>query len=175
MLLTVRSAMDDSLPASVSPKPRERRGRRTAVAIGTAGGVGFVPLGPGTAASLVPGIPLAWALAQAAPWAGLASAALLFLAGWWAAGVCEDVFGRKDPPRVVIDEVAGILISVAWLPATWGTLAGGFILFRLFDIVKPPPVGLIDRKVGGGLGVMLDDVVAGCFARLVLEAVLRLA
>jgi phosphatidylglycerophosphatase A len=147
--------------------------RLVAAQIATVFGVGRVPRAPGTFGSLA-AIPLAWGL----HWAGgvmLFSAATVFLlvAGYWASRVYLD--GKnEDPSEVVIDEVVGMLIAL-W-PLSWGlsmsgTAAhvfpwpgwvGGFLLFRFFDIVKPPPVSWADRP--GAFGVMLDDVVAGVLA-----------
>ena len=148
-------------------------GRRIAVVIGTGLGAGYAPVAPGTVGTLFPGLPLAWWLAGEGLWVLLASGAILFAAGVWAAGKCEEVFARRDPPRVVIDEVLGLLTALAGVDPTWQALLGAFLLFRTFDILKPWPVGLIDRRVPGGLGVVLDDVVAGLYSRALLEIGLR--
>lgn len=88
--------------------------------------------------------------------------------GIWAAGEAELILGRKDHPSIVIDEIAGYLISLFLLPPTWGFVITGFILFRFFDIVKPWPLhGL--QKVRGGLGVMLDDIGAGIYTNIALQ------
>ncbi len=146
-----------------------------ALAVGTGLGAGLFPKAPGTAGSLFPGLALGWALGEVPPWAGLAAAFLLFFAGWWAASSCERLLGTDDPPRVVIDEVVGMLISMAGREPRWQVLVGAFLLFRVADVWKPWPVRLIDRKVRGGLGIMADDVAAALYARAALEAVLRLA
>jgi len=154
------------------PSPGERGVSGTlGVLVGTFLGAGFFPVAPGTAGTLG-GIPLAWLSGMAWPWLGLVLALLLFFPGWWAAGVCERRFGRKDPPAVVIDEVVGLLVALAGIAPGWLELLLGFTLFRLFDILKPWPVRLVDRKVPGGLGIMLDDVIAGLFARAALEVIL---
>lgn len=147
--------------------------RLVAARIATVFGVGRIPRAPGTFGSLV-AIPLAWGL----HWAGgvilfTAATVLLLVAGYWASKL---YLGGKseDPSEVVIDEVVGMLIAL-W-PLSWGLSmsgteahvfpwpgwVGGFLLFRFFDIVKPPPVSWADRP--GALGVMLDDVVAGMLA-----------
>ena len=146
---------------------------KLAAAIATVGGLGRLPWAPGTWGTL-PAIPIAWA----AHWAGGINAlvfvtAVIFALGWWATSVYLE--GREeDPKEVVIDEVAGMLITL--LPFSWGLSmspvephvfpwpgwVGGFLLFRFFDIAKPPPVNWADRP--GALGVMLDDVVAGLMA-----------
>jgi phosphatidylglycerophosphatase A len=76
-----------------------------------------------------------------------------------------------DRSEIVIDEVVGFLITMVWLPMTWQSLLLGFLLFRFFDILKPFPIGYLDRKVPGGLGVVVDDIAAGIFASLILQAV----
>ena len=76
----------------------------------------------------------------------------------------------KDPGAIVWDEFVGLWIALAWLPDRWLWLVAGFALFRFFDILKPWPVSYLDRNVGGGLGIMLDDVAAGLYALLVIQA-----
>jgi phosphatidylglycerophosphatase A len=142
----------------------------------TAGGAGYFPIAPGTAGSLV-GVAVVAALAQfplgrAASIAVLAAATLaLFAAGVWAAGEAEKFFGRTDPGQVVIDEVVGQMLTFLLIPhATWKWLAGGFILFRVFDIVKPFPAREAER-IPRGWGIMLDDVVAGVYSLAVLTVI----
>ena len=74
-------------------------------------------------------------------------------------------------PKVVIDEVAGFFVTLTWLPVTWQTFLAGFILFRLLDIWKPLFIGVMDRKIKGGAGTVLDDIAAGIVANLILQAV----
>jgi len=150
-----------------------RFARRIAVVIGTGLGAGYAPFASGTVGTIFPALPLAWWLGREGTWVVLGAALVLFAAGVWAAGVCETVFGRRDPPQVVIDEVVGFLTAMAGVPSTWQWLLFAFLLFRAFDILKPWPASLIDRRVGGGLGVLLDDVVAGLYARSLLEIAVR--
>jgi len=145
-----------------------------ALLLGTGLGVGFFPVAPGTAATLLPAVPLAWWLGEKGLGAALLGAGVLFLTGWWASAVCERSFQRRDPPQVVIDEVVGFLVAVAGLDPRWPVLLAGFFLFRAADILKPWPARLIDRRVPGGLGIMLDDLVAGLYARAALELVVAL-
>jgi phosphatidylglycerophosphatase A len=90
-------------------------------------------------------------------------------AGTWAAHEAERALGSKDPGAIVIDEVAGMALSVLILPLTPVVLAAGFVLFRIFDIMKPYPANALQR-LRGGVGVMIDDVIAGLYALLVLAA-----
>ena len=144
-----------------------------AVWVATAGGVGYFPVAPGTAGSLLGvGIVLAFSLLPVAPaWrsvAGALAAIILMVLGAAAASKAETFFGRVDPGQVVIDEVVGQMIAlVAWPVAGWKTYVAGFILFRFFDIVKPFPARRCER-IAGGWGIMLDDVVAGAYSLLVL-------
>jgi phosphatidylglycerophosphatase A len=87
----------------------------------------------------------------------------------WIAGRAEVLLGQKDARPIVVDEVVGFAVTMAALPLAWGTLALGFVLFRFFDIVKPPPVRWVERRITGGYGVVLDDVMAGICAHIVLR------
>jgi phosphatidylglycerophosphatase A len=142
---------------------------RLAVAIATVGGVGWAPVAPGTVASLVTVLVL-WLVpfSQAALVVFLIAVTVI---GTWAAEHAERALGVKDPGAIVIDEVAGMTLSVLALPRTPLVLALAFVLFRIFDIVKPPPARQA-QALPGGFGVMVDDLVAGLYA-LVIVAALR--
>jgi phosphatidylglycerophosphatase A len=135
-----------------------------AVVLATWFGVGLLPIAPGTWGSLA-ALPFAWAIRSSWGAAGLAVAvAIVFALGWWAAGAIAKASGVQDHGSIVIDEVAGqwlVLLAASRDPLTW-VLA--FVLFRVFDIWKPWPVRWADRQVAGGLGIMLDDVVAAGYA-----------
>jgi phosphatidylglycerophosphatase A len=144
-----------------------------AIWIATACGAGYFPIAPGTAGSVV-GVALVVALAQLhlsrmLSISVLAAASLVICGvGIWAAGEAEKFFGRTDPGAVVVDEVAGQMITFLLLPhANWKWLLAGFLLFRAFDIVKPFPARQAER-IPGGWGIMLDDVVAGAYSLCVL-------
>lgn len=125
-----------------------------------------MPKAPGTWGTAAAMLAAAFIRVTAVEFAALTVA--ISLIGIWASGLAEREIGRKDPGCVVIDEVAGYFVTVAFLPHTWGYLAAGFVLFRFFDIVKPPPIrGLQSLK--GGMGVMLDDLAAGVASNLVLR------
>lgn len=127
-------------------------------------GVGLAPKAPGSWASAA-ALPLAWLLfVTAGPWAVLAGAAAVFFLGVWASAVTAARMGEADPASVVIDEVAGQLLVLAVVPADPLLYGAGFVLFRIADIFKPWPVSWADRRVKGGLGIMLDDVLAAVYA-----------
>lgn len=128
---------------------------------------GHSPKAPGTAGSLA-ALPLAYVLMGGGPLAMLAGLVAVTLLGTWAADRYCAATGRHDNQRIVIDEVAGILITLLPVSRSLGNLVLGFLLFRLFDIWKPGPVRLIDRRVKGGFGVMADDLAAGALAGLLL-------
>ena len=87
-------------------------------------------------------------------------------------GMASKIMNREDPPSVVIDEVAGIFVALFLIPVSWTSIISGFVLFRVLDILKPFPAGLIDKKVNGGTGIVLDDVVAGIYANVCLRLIL---
>ncbi len=141
--------------------------------IATWGGLGYFPVAPGTAGSAA-GLGLVAALGRlpvnrAWLWLPLAAlAACSFALGVWAAGHAERSFGRIDPGQVVIDEVVGQMITFLALPeAPWRWLLAGYVLFRIFDVVKPFPARRAER-LPGGWGIMSDDVVAGVYSLITL-------
>lgn len=149
--------------------------------IATGAGSGYVPVAPGTAGALVGLALYAFGLgALDGPLYVLTLVAAIALAVWASAGAVP-IFGRKDPSQVTIDEVVGMLTTLAFLPATAVVVAGpvaiesgllaGFVLFRLFDILKPFPIRWIERALPGGYGIVLDDVAAGIFANAALRIV----
>jgi len=147
-----------------------------AIWIATVGGVGYFPIAPGTAGSLVgvavvAGVALLPLHRAAASGVLAACAAFLLFLGAWAAGKAEKYFNRTDPGQVVIDEVVGQLLTLLPFPhSNWKWLAGGFLLFRAFDITKPFPARKAER-IPGGWGIMLDDVVAGLYGCIVLAVI----
>ncbi len=129
---------------------------------------GYLPKAPGTWGSAV-GVLLWLVLGRMALLPFLAVVGMLFIVGIFSAGAAEKIVDRGDPGLVVIDEIVGQLIALTAVPAHPVTILAGFALFRFFDILKPFPVGWLDRHIHGGLGIMLDDVVAGLYALLVLQ------
>jgi phosphatidylglycerophosphatase A len=148
----------------------ERRSSRAAWVIATWFGCGLVPKGPGTAGALG-AIPL-YALVVRGGQVGVGVAAFFVtIVGIWAASVVARELNQKDPQRVVVDEVAGMLVTLMPLPSlSWRGVAVGFVLFRFFDIVKPWPVRLFE-KLPSGWGIVLDDIVAGILGAVVLVVV----
>jgi len=143
------------------------------VFLATGAYVGRVPVMPGTFGTLW-GIPAAWALSGlGAPVQAALILAAVVLSIFISGKACEQL-GRHDPSSIVIDEICGFLVGIFLLPFTAFNAILVFILFRFFDIVKPWPVSLLDRKVGGGAGVVLDDVAAGVYANIAAHLVLRL-
>lgn len=136
-------------------------------------GSGLVPWAPGTAGTLaaIPfylvlhPLPLAWYLAVLAA---------LVAVGVWACGKTEGELGTHDPGAIVWDEILGYLLTMTAAPGGWVWVLAGFALFRVFDILKPWPIRVLDRRVPGGLGVVLDDLLAGLMALVLLQAAARL-
>ena len=144
---------------------------RLAVFIATVGYCGYFPVAPGTvgsAAGLVVYLLVWW---TQSPVVEVALIALLFAAGIWAGTTSERYFGGIDPGPIVLDEVVGMLITLAFIPVGLSGALIGFVLFRLFDVVKPFPAGRLER-LHGGLGVMADDAMAAIYANIALRLVL---
>lgn len=135
--------------------------------------LGFAPVASGTFGSLagVALYPVFDALRRGPTALYLLTFFGLVAASIWIAGEAEVVFGEKDSGKIAIDEVAGYITATLFLPPTLTTILGSFFLFRLFDVLKPWPARYFDRQVGGGPGVVLDDVFAGFYANLLLRAV----
>jgi phosphatidylglycerophosphatase A len=145
--------------------PRASLADRVAVAIATVGGAGYAPVAPGTAGSAV-ALALIWIMPGDR--AGVAVFFVLVTAvGLWAADRAEPRLGGKDPGAIVVDEVAGMTLSVLFFPRTPAVLLAGFVLFRVFDVVKPPPARA-SQRLRGGVGVMTDDLIAGLYAAAVI-------
>ncbi|MBI5185137.1 MAG: phosphatidylglycerophosphatase A [Nitrospinae bacterium] len=132
---------------------------------------GYSPIAPGTAGSIV-GLLLCFVLDYLPVYAYLSAALAVIAAGVLVSGMAETIFKRKDPKEVVIDEIAGMLITLFLVPPGLVSALCGFTLFRLFDIAKP---GLRwAEKIPGGWGIMLDDILAGAMANILLRVIMAL-
>ena len=141
---------------------------RLGLFIATCGYLGYVPVAPGTfgsAAGLVVFAAVRW---SGSPALELAVIILLFAVGVWSANAAERHFGGVDPAPVILDEVVGMLITLAFLPVHITGAVVGFLLFRLFDVVKPWPANRLEA-VRGGLGVMADDAMAGVYGNVAMR------
>lgn len=139
-----------------------------AVLLATLCGVGRFPIAPGTAGSAA-AVALWWAAHRlGGAWAALGLGAALAVAGVWAAGRVAAARGVADPPEVVVDEAAGMFLSLAFLPAGWEYVGAAFVLFRILDVTKPWPAGLAETLTGG-LGVMVDDLIVGVYTNVLLQ------
>jgi phosphatidylglycerophosphatase A len=147
---------------------------RLALFICTFGYVGYAPVAPGTVGSLAGLVVYGLLrLAQAPPLVELVVIVALFVAGVWSGTQAERHFGGTDPGPGVIDEVVGMLVTLWLLPATWTVAVLGFLIFRVFDVIKPWPAGRLE-SLHGGLGMMADDVMAAIYANLALRVLLFL-
>ena len=131
-------------------------------------GSGLSPKAPGTAGTLA-AVPLVYFALALPLWAYVLLTLVIIIAGVWICDNSSKRLGVHDHPGIVWDEIAGLFITLLAAPAGLIWLAVGFVLFRFFDILKPWPIGWLDRQVGGGLGIMLDDVLAGIYALICLQ------
>jgi len=138
---------------------------RLSVAVATALGVGYVPFAPGTFGSLAGLVVFAGVRATGQPAVELAAIVAVFFAGVWAATAAETHFGHIDPGPVVIDEVLGMLVTLTLMPVSMTGVFVGFVLFRVFDVIKPPPCNRFEA-LPGGWGVMCDDFMAAVYAHV---------
>jgi phosphatidylglycerophosphatase A len=135
---------------------------------------GYAPVASGTVGTLV-AIPLIFLSAQLFSLSVILHLLVIVLtvAGTcWVAGVADRELGEHDSGKIVIDEIVGFLVATAAMEVTWSQLFLAFFLFRLFDIVKPPPARFFDQQVPGGIGVVLDDVCAGLYTNLIVRILL---
>jgi phosphatidylglycerophosphatase A len=146
---------------------------RLAVLLATAGYTGYFPIAPGTVGSAVGLVVygLVWWTQSTA--LEIALIVALFAAGVWAGTIAERYFGGIDPGPIVLDEVVGMLITLAFIPVGWTGALAGFFLFRLFDVIKPFPAARFE-KLHGGLGVMADDAMAAIYANVSLRVLIAL-
>jgi phosphatidylglycerophosphatase A len=140
--------------------------------LATGFGVGYSPIAPGTLGTLI-AIPVYTFLSTIpSPIYEITLIGFFFLSVWISENA-EIFFGKKDDQRIVIDEMMGFLITMLWVPKTVRFIIIGFFLFRLFDILKPFPIRRLEKRLKGGYGVVLDDVIAGVYANIVLHLIGR--
>ncbi len=131
-------------------------------------GAGFAKKAPGTVGTVM-GIPV-YLLTSAGGFPVFVVLTLIFsLLGIYICGETAKALGVHDHPGIVWDEIVGFMVTMLFVPFSWSAVLVGFILFRFFDIIKPWPISYIDRHVSGGLGIMLDDLLAGLFSALLLS------
>lgn len=133
-------------------------------------GTGAAPYAPGTFGTLV-GLPFYWFMQDLGLIWYLLVCGLLFVFGVWICGRTARALGVHDHGGIVWDEIVGYLITMIMAPAGWVWWLTGFLLFRIFDILKPWPIKVLDQRVGGGFGIMIDDVLAGVFAAISLQLI----
>lgn len=147
--------------------------RRFVILTATWGGTGFSPFASGTVGTLG-AIPLYLALARLPLPLYLLSTVAFTLFACWVSGHAERVFAEHDSGKIVIDEVAGYLVTMIGVPLSWQAVLVGFFMFRLFDITKPQPARWLDQSLKNGYGVVLDDAAAGVYACAATHLALRL-
>jgi phosphatidylglycerophosphatase A len=145
--------------------------KRLVLFLATGFNSGNIPVAPGTFGSLV-ALPICYIMSLVSPSVAAVTTAGMFVFAIWMAGSAEKMLNARDPGCIVIDEIIGMMITLLWLPFTLFSAVAGFILFRVFDILKPFPIRLLDRKLSGGMGIVLDDVLAGIFSHLILRVLL---
>jgi phosphatidylglycerophosphatase A len=130
---------------------------------------GYLPKAPGTFGTLAV-IPFYLGIYLSLPlWAYLAVLLPFTALACWAAHQAERIWGERDCSKIVIDEWVGFLVTMAGIAPTWGTVIAGFLVFRLIDIVKPLPIRWLERRISGGVGVVIDDVLAGVYASILMH------
>ena len=144
---------------------------RLTTLVATGLGCGYAPVAPGTVGSLL-GLALFWPLTRLEAPVQLVALAALVLLGVWAATLVARRLGVEDPSVVVVDEVAGMWVTLLFLPLTPLSAAAGFFVFRVMDVVKPFPARRFER-LPGGWGIMADDLMAGIYANLVVRLLLK--
>ena len=146
--------------------------RQVIIFLATGAYTGYSPVAPGTAGSVV-GVVIGYFFCapmwQQDPMIFAAILAAAYVPACLIAGRAEQIFGEHDSSKIVLDEVLGMIATMYLNPLGWPWLVAGFVLFRIFDIIKPFPASLIDRKMPGGPGVMLDDLFSGIYANIVLR------
>ena len=145
---------------------------QAAVLLARGFGVGCSPIAPGTLGTVV-AVPLVCLQLLLSTEVFLVFVLIFVLGAVYVASVAEKQMDGTDDPSIVVDEMAGFLIAMAYVPLTVWSMLAGFVLFRAFDIFKPPPVNTVERKFSGGLGIVGDDLVAGLMTNVLLQLAIR--
>ena len=135
-------------------------------------GSGCSPWAPGTFGTLA-AIPIYLLLQATSLWMYLLITTLMFLIGIWLCGETTKKLGVHDHSGIVWDEIVGYLVTMIAAPQGWLWIVTGFVLFRIFDILKPWPISIADKKISGGFGIMIDDIIAGIFAFTALQLIVH--
>ena len=135
-------------------------------------GSGCSPWAPGTFGTLA-AIPIYLLLQATSLWMYLLITTLMFLIGIWLCGETTKKLGVHDHSGIVWDEIVGYLVTMIAAPQGWLWIVTGFVLFRIFDILKPWPISIADKRISGGFGIMIDDIIAGIFAFTSLQLILH--
>lgn len=146
--------------------------RRLAFVFATGFGSGYSPIAPGTAGSAV-GLVFVWGMSMMSLPGQIAAVVVVSILSMIAADIVASSLGLKDPGVIVADEIAGMMVTMIAIPLTLTTALLGFVLFRVMDVVKPPPARQFER-FKGGVGVVADDLMAGVYAHLALRGILLL-
>jgi len=164
-------AQSDNVTVSEAFRQTRLEGK-LALILATWFGSGLFPVASGTFGTLT-AIPLILLGSLGTRWSMALLIAITAVA-LWASHRTQELLGRRDPSEVVIDEAAGFFVTLFLLPLSWPSIGLGFLLFRFFDVVKPWPIRQVE-KLNGGWGIVMDDLIAGVFAHLVLRGILWLA
>lgn len=135
--------------------------------------VGTIPFAPGTFGSII-GLPVCFLISRLNIFLSLLGTLLFIFFAIWVAGAAVRILNKEDPGEIVIDEIAGLIVTFAGVPFTVKTAIVGFVIFRAFDILKPFPIRTLEERVAGGPGVVLDDVMAGIYSNIILRLVIHL-
>jgi phosphatidylglycerophosphatase A len=169
--LSAYSPLTPPSPLGGEGKGEGKMNRFLILFLATGFGIGYSPVAPGTLGTLI-AILIYYFLSEIhSPLYEITLIGFFFLSVWISENA-EISFGKKDDQRIVIDEIMGFLITMLWVPKTLPFIIMGFFLFRFFDILKPFPIRRLERKLKGGFGVVLDDVMAGVYANIILHLVL---
>jgi phosphatidylglycerophosphatase A len=142
--------------------------------LSTGGFIGNIPFAPGTFGSLL-GLPLCFLLSKVNLWVSVLFIVLFAALAVWVSNEAQQLIQEKDPGCIVIDEISGMMLSLAGIPFNLISVAAGFAIFRLLDIFKPFPIRAIEKKISGGAGIVLDDIAAGIISNIILRIVLFLS